>query len=78
MPIELIFDVKGMHCAGCEQNLAFALVELDGVVDVKADHQAETVTASVVDQSVDAEEILHAIEAMGYQVERSGGYRPGS
>jgi len=68
MAIELTFDVKGMHCAGCEQNVAFALVELDGVLDVKADHKAETVTASVVDDSVNPQAIAIAIEAMGYEV----------
>ncbi len=70
MTTELTFQVKGMHCGGCEQNVAFALGELDGVVDVEADHTAETVKTTLADDAVTPEEIVEAIEAMGYEVSR--------
>lgn len=59
--------VTGMSCGGCEQNVEDALASLDGVTDVNADHDGDTV--EVVTENGVAETDIHAaIEDAGYDV----------
>lgn len=56
-----------MSCTGCEQNVANALTNLEGVNRVEADHEDDTV-AVVADDSVGDDDIRAAIEGAGYEV----------
>jgi copper chaperone len=60
-------SVSGMACNGCEQNVESALEALEGVREVEADHETETVELDI-EESVDAAEIDAAIEEAGYEV----------
>jgi len=61
------FDVEGMSCGGCEQNVADALTELDGVEGVDADHEGNQVLVSLA-EDVPEGNLTAAIEAAGYEV----------
>lgn len=59
--------VSGMSCGGCEQNVEDALESLEGVSEVAADHDTESVEVEA-DESVPEEKIQGAIEDAGYDV----------
>ncbi len=63
-------QVEGMTCTGCEQSIEKAVGGLDGITEVKADHQAgiTTVTYDTVVASRDG--IRAVIEETGYTVIR--------
>jgi copper chaperone len=43
---EYELDVDGMSCGGCESNVEAAIADLDGTIDVAADHEADRVEVS--------------------------------
>jgi len=59
------YDVDGMSCGGCEQNVEDALADLDGVEAASADHEAGTVT---VDGDADRDAVAAAVAEAGYEV----------
>lgn len=63
-----VFPVEGMDCAGCENNIRFALFTLPGVERVKADHKAKTVEVEFDKERTDEAEVRRAIEGIGYTV----------
>lgn len=60
-------SVAGLSCTGCEENVTDALTALDGVTEVDADHESDTVEI-VADESVTDEAIHAAIDDAGYEV----------
>ena len=40
---EIILNVKGMMCEGCENRVQNVIKDIDGVIDVIADHKTGTV-----------------------------------
>ena len=44
---EIIFNVEGMMCNGCENRVQNALQTIDGVEKVVANHVTETVTVTL-------------------------------
>lgn len=65
---QLSFQVAGMACTGCEENVVETLTDLSGVEDVEADHEAGSVSVGYRDDGGDAETIADAIEDAGYDV----------
>lgn len=59
--------VKGMMCAHCEKHVSDAVKALDGVVDCKADKDAEQAVVTM-DKDVAKADIAKAIEDAGYEV----------
>ncbi|WP_418280567.1 heavy-metal-associated domain-containing protein [Halorubrum sp. DTA98] len=57
------FEVDGMACGGCEENVTDALSALPGVESVTADHEAGTAT---VEGDVDVDAAIDAIAKAGY------------
>ena len=64
---ELVFNVKGMMCKGCENRVENALKNIDGIEDVKADHNLEQVKVTL-SKDVNKEQIINKIEDIGYEV----------
>ncbi len=64
---ELIFNVRGMMCGGCENRVQNALKTIDGVEEVKADHITGTVTVTL-NKEIDKSIIEEKIEDIGYEV----------
>ncbi len=59
--------VSGMACGGCEENVEEALMALNGIESVDADHESDTVTVRV-DDGVSDDDLVGAIESAGYEV----------
>jgi len=63
-----IFHVKGMFCNNCEKRINSALLSLDGVRNVYASFEKETVEVTFDPDVADTETVRHCIEAAGYEV----------
>ena len=59
--------VQGMMCEHCENAVQKALLKIDGITDVKADHESGKVTF-VFTKPIDEDEITAKIEEAGYKV----------
>lgn len=68
MATSVTLPVQGMSCAGCENNIRFALLSLAGVERVHADHQTANVEVVYDPAQTDETALRSAIEDMGYQV----------
>lgn len=56
--------VRGMSCGGCEQNVADALLAMEGVDSAVADRETETAT---VEGDASTDELVAAVEDAGYE-----------
>ena len=55
--------VKEMSCEHCEQSVAEALTDVDGVTDVQVDREAESAT---VEGDADEDALVAAVDEAGY------------
>ena len=65
---EIVLNVKGMHCTGCENRIKNVLSEIDRVKDVQADHTTGIVKIET-DAKVDIDEVKERIDDLGFEVE---------
>lgn len=61
-----VLGVSGMTCGHCEMSVQEALDELDGVRNVKADHDTGDVEVAYDEDKVGTEQFREAIEEVGY------------
>ena len=64
---ETIIKVKGMVCNGCENRVQNALKNIEGVEDVKADHNNGIVTVTSKEE-VTKNAMEEKIEDIGFEV----------
>lgn len=64
---EIILNVEGMMCGGCEKRIQNAVSSIEGVIKVSANHENGTVTVSVT-QEIDQNKIKEKIENIGFTV----------
>ncbi len=64
---ELVINVEGMMCGGCENRVQNALQTIDGVEKVVANHKNGTVTVTL-NKPIDVNIIKEKIEDIGYDV----------
>ncbi len=64
---ELLINVEGMHCGGCEKRIQNAVSDIDGVESVEAHFEAGTVKVTL-NKDVDEKTIKEAIEDIGFEV----------
>jgi len=55
--------VEGMSCAHCEQSVAEALTDVEGVTDVAVDREADSAT---VEGDADESALVAAVDEAGY------------
>jgi copper chaperone CopZ len=55
--------VEGMSCEHCEQSVADALHDVEGVTDVEVDREAESAT---VEGEADRDALVAAVDEAGY------------
>lgn len=60
-------NVKGMACSGCEKRIQNALMEIDGVQSVIANHETGIVEINL-NRDIDKKIIEDAIEDIGFDV----------
>lgn len=68
---EIILNVKGMMCEGCENRIQNVVKNIVGVETVKADHNTGKVTITL-NKDVKKEIIAEAIDDIGYEVIKEG------
>ncbi len=61
-----IFTVAGMTCGGCEAGVKVKVKKLDGVKDVAASYKEGRATVTYDPKKVSHEQIIAAIEELGY------------
>jgi len=61
------FEVAGMACDGCEENVTDALEALEGVSSVTANHEADEVRVEHDAATIDEAAIADAIDDAGYE-----------
>ncbi len=64
--------VSGMKCDACENLIHDALMEKEGVVSVKADHEAKTVEIEYDENKVSLDTLKQTIVDQGFKVEGFG------
>lgn len=64
---EFVIKVNGMVCTGCENRVKNALLDVDGVESVNADHVKGEVSVKLND-NVDKLAIEEKIEDLGFDV----------
>lgn len=67
---EMELKIEGMMCTGCENRVQNALKTIDGVEEVKANHQDGTVRVKAND-NVELSAIKEKVEDIGYEVKES-------
>ncbi len=72
-PVTVTFDVAGMTCESCEQAIIQTVGQLEGVDMVESHHDPGTATVLYRPGAVSRDEIVEAIEGMGYTVAKEEG-----
>jgi mercuric ion transport protein len=65
---ELNFNVEGMTCAGCEENVKHAVNGLPGILEVTANYEEGTANVKYDKSKTNKQAIIEAIDATGYKV----------
>lgn len=60
------FDVKGMHCEGCENGIKTALQKFLAITTMEVDHRRDLV--AIEHQNADLEAVATAIARLGFTV----------
>lgn len=66
---EIILNVKGMVCGGCEKRVQNALSTIEGVEDVVANHD-DGIVKITSKEDIDAKVFADKIEDIGFEVEK--------
>lgn len=64
---EIILNVQGMHCGGCENRIKNAVQDIEGVENVTASHTDGTVKVTL-NKELDRKVIEEAIEDIGFEI----------
>lgn len=71
MTKQVLYRVIGdekMHCEGCETRVSNALRRLDGVHDVKANANEQSISVSFNTDEVSPEQLESRLDQLGYKV----------
>lgn len=63
----IILDVEGMACGGCEKRIQNALLKVEGVKEVVANHTTGKVNLTI-DDTIDEKNLKNIISELGFEV----------
>jgi copper chaperone len=63
---EVVLNIKGMTCAGCEGRVKAALSSFEGVSDVKVNHKEGKAHLHVEEGIVDKAVLIEAVKQIGF------------
>ncbi|MFZ6036192.1 MAG: heavy-metal-associated domain-containing protein [Patescibacteria group bacterium] len=67
----ITLNIRGMHCTSCAMNIDDALEDVPGVVSSRTNYaRAQTTIEMEPASAVTPEQLIAAIEAVGYQATR--------
>ena len=64
---EIVLNVKGMACEGCENRIQKVIKDIEGVDNVKADHNSGKVVIKL-NREISIEVLVDTITDIGYEV----------
>ena len=64
---EIIINVRGMVCNGCENWVKNALKNIEGVENVIVNHESGMVTVTLKEE-IDVNIVIKTIENLGYEI----------
>lgn len=64
---DIILNVEGMHCGGCETRIQNAVKNIEGVENVIANHNDGTVKITL-NKEIEKSVIVEVIEDIGFEV----------
>ena len=67
---EIELKIEGMMCTGCENRVQNALKTIDGVEEVKANHEDGSVNIKAND-NVEISTVKEKVEDIGYEVKEA-------
>ncbi len=67
--VKVEIHTSGMTCTGCESTIKLKVKKINGVKEVTADYQTNTVKATFDDGQTNIDAIKKAITSAGYSVE---------
>ena len=62
------YNIKGMTCTGCEVHIESEVNKLDGIIEVKANHEKGNTTVKYDKTKVSLKEIEDAVGKTGYKI----------
>ena len=62
------YNIKGMTCTGCEVHIESEVNKLDGIIEVKANHEKDNTTVKYDKTKVSLKEIEDAVGKTGYKI----------
>ncbi len=66
---EYVLNVEGMTCDGCEKSVEAGLSKIEGVAEVKADHETGKTIVKADTLKVNTGDLAQMIVKIGYKVE---------
>nr|WP_321450226.1 cation transporter [uncultured Carboxylicivirga sp.] len=66
--VEIVMNIEGMTCEGCEVTIERGLLKLDGVIEVKADHNTGIAKVKADTVNLNKDDITRIINKVGYRV----------
>ena len=63
---EVVLNIKGMTCAGCEAKVKAALSSFEGVSDVNVSHKEGKAHLNVEEGKVDKAVLIQAVKQVGF------------
>lgn len=76
MQEQLVLQVRGMTCTGCEGRIQKVLGRLDGIRSTTADHRSGEVRVLFDSEQTSAQDIGASITNAGYQITSNGEESP--
>ena len=68
---EVVLNVEGMTCGGCENAIKSALLECDGVKDAEVNHKDGKAVVQTEGSKVNTDELIKAVEEAGFTASKS-------
>ena len=68
---EIVLNVKGMMCEGCERRIQNVVSDMDGVENVEANHHTGKVIITC-NNDIEIKKIEEVIDDIGYEVVKEG------
>lgn len=68
---EIVLNVEGMTCGGCENAIKSALLKCDGVKDAEVNYKDGTAVVQTEGSKVETDELIKAIEKAGFTASKS-------
>ena len=65
---KLNYSIQGMTCAGCEAHIEHEVNQLEGILEVDANHETSSTTVKYNKGKVTPDEIATAIRKTGYKI----------